>query len=151
MRLGTWVPLVLAVALAFTSGCSSSELAVLPTDHDFGLIFAGGAPSSAVPFVVTNGGGAASGALTVALAGRDAADFVVTSDTCTGSPLAPQATCTVSIRFAPATSGSKLATLTIDGSSGGRSITTLSGTGQPPATLALTGAANFPDALLGST
>jgi hypothetical protein len=66
----------------------------------------------------------------VRLSGTDLADFAIASDTCSIGPLAPLATCTVSVVFKPGSGGAtKTAVLTItETSSGASAAVTLSGT-----------------------
>ena len=64
----------------------------------------------------------------IALAGANSGDFRVTGGTCAGATVAVDGTCTVTVAFAPATAGTKNATLRI----------TPTGTG-PAALVALTG------------
>jgi hypothetical protein len=90
------------------------------------------------PFTVTNSGGTDTGTITVALAGSDKDQFslVAGMDGCTGQILTPNATCMVTVRFAPTTRGAKTASLTADANPGGSGSASLSGTGQAPAALA---------------
>jgi hypothetical protein len=68
-----------------------------------------------------------------AIGGTNASDFVKWSDTCTGATVAPNATCTVAISFAPGASGTRNATLTFsDNAPGGSQSVALSGTGVTP-------------------
>jgi hypothetical protein len=48
----------------------------------------------------------------VTLGGTNASDFVKTADTCTGATVTPSHTCTVSLTFTPAATGTRSATLT---------------------------------------
>jgi hypothetical protein len=54
-------------------------------------------------FEISNPGTAASGALTASLNGNDAPSFVISSNTCTGSTLAPGARCSVVVAYDPPT------------------------------------------------
>jgi len=56
-------------------------------------------------FVVTNTGGAATGALSVALSGKSVAVFHKTADACTAVSLGPHKSCTVTVAYQPATEG----------------------------------------------
>ncbi len=109
-------------------------LAMTPTTQEFGSVFMG-AQSAEVRFDVSNGGGMAAGALTVALAGADAAHFTISSDTCVGIPLGGAATCAVTLRFIPSSVGAKTAMLTVGGAPGGSVSATLTGTGLMPGAL----------------
>jgi virginiamycin B lyase len=82
-------------------------------------------------FTLANSGGQATGALTVTLAG--AAAFTASGDTCTGASLAPGGSCTVTVRFAPASVAPVSATLTAASTSLAATATaTLTGTGVLP-------------------
>ena len=109
-------------------------LAMTPTMQEFGSVVMG-AQSAEVRFDVSNGGGMAAGALTVALAGADAAHFTISSDTCAGIPLGGAASCAVTLRFIPTTMGAKTAMLTVGGTPGGSVNATLTGTGLMPGEL----------------
>lgn len=91
-----------------------------------------------VPFTVTNTGGTDTGTITMSLAGTDKDHFSLVNgmDGCTGQTLVPNATCMVTVRFAPTTRGAKAASLTADATPGGSGSTALSGTGLAPAALA---------------
>jgi len=64
-----------------------------------------GATSATKITTITNRGTATLKLSQVLLGGRDAKDFKVASDSCTGASLAPAATCTVGLSFAPSSSG----------------------------------------------
>jgi hypothetical protein len=70
-----------------------------------------GTTSPAKTTTVTNRGGAALKLSQVLLGGRDAKDFRIASDTCTGASLAPGATCAVGVVFAPSSAGTRVAWL----------------------------------------
>jgi hypothetical protein len=133
-------PSVTPVTAAVTgTGLPPSAIAVGPSTHDFGAV-AQGAASPDVAFVVTNGGGVATGTLAVSLAGTDAAQFALGTDGCSGTTLAAAASCTVQVHFTPTTSGnlgSVQASLLVSGTPGGTTSSTLTGTTVPPATVAL--------------
>jgi hypothetical protein len=118
-----------SLAIGTGSGSGSSE--------DFGSVQVGqqSAPAS---IVVTNSGAAASGALTAALMGGDAASFGIDADGCTGKTLAAGQTCTVAVHFLPATAGAKSASLTVDASPGGAATIALSGQGTVAGGLSIT-------------
>ena len=95
----TWVAVTPAAAPA---------LSFTPAPFDYGQVGTGQAVSQT--FTLANTGGQATGALTDTLTG--AAAFTITGDTCTGTSLAAGGTCTVAVRFAPASSAPDTATLT---------------------------------------
>jgi hypothetical protein len=84
-------------------------LAFTPSPFDYGQVAAGQAASRT--FTLANTGGQGTGRLRVTLTGSAA--FTVTGDTC--HSLAPGKTCSVTVRFTPASSGTVTATLTAAG------------------------------------
>jgi len=107
-----------------------AALAFIPSPFDFGQVGTG-QTSSPQTFTLANTGGQATGALTDTLTG--AAAFTVTGDTCTGTSLVAGGTCTVAVRFAPASIATDTARLT--GVSANPAVTAtapLTGTGVRP-------------------
>ena len=107
-----------------------AALAFTPSPFDFGQVGTG-QTSSPQTVTLANTGGQATGALTDTLTG--AAAFTVTGDTCTGISLAAGGTCTVTVRFAPASIATDTARLT--GVSANPAVTAtaaLTGTGVRP-------------------
>jgi hypothetical protein len=97
-------------AIANLSGFGSSPPAVVIAGAaNLGVVPVGqaGTPST---YTVTNTGGIATGALTVAV---DSDQFVIGDDQCTGLPLAPGNTCTFTIAFCPTSSGAESAGLSV--------------------------------------
>jgi hypothetical protein len=114
----------------------TAALGVTPTGHDFGAITLGDV-SGSFGFTVKNGGGEPSGTIAAA---ADDPSFEVDSGSCAGAALAPGASCTVRVRFAPmGSAGPKQATLTILASPGGSVPVALTGTAIPltPAALSM--------------
>jgi len=68
---------------------------------DFGLVAVGKTASQT--FTLTNSGGSASAALTVTLSGPPT--VTITDDACTATSLGPGKSCTVTVQYAPTTSG----------------------------------------------
>ncbi len=97
-------PLMMAVAPP-----AAPALSFTPAPFDYGQVAAGQAASRT--FTLANTGGQGTGRLRVTLAGSAA--FTITGDTC-HSP-APGKTCSVTVRFTPAGSGTVTATLTAAG------------------------------------
>jgi hypothetical protein len=85
-----------------------AALAFTPSRFDFGQVGTG-QTASPQTFTLANTGGQATGALTDTLTG--AAAFTITGDTCTGISLPAGGTCTVTVRFAPASIAGDTATL----------------------------------------
>jgi hypothetical protein len=84
-----------------------STLGIDPTSFDFGTVQHGSAGTTHA-FTVTNTGGAPSGAPTVSIVelrnpligAGSAAAYTVSTNTCT-APLAPAASCSITVKFAP--------------------------------------------------
>jgi len=68
--------------------------------------------SAAQAETVTNTGTANLTISTVTLGGTNASDFAKSADTCTGTTVTPNGTCTVSVTFTPAATGARSGTLT---------------------------------------
>ncbi|HWV85466.1 MAG TPA: choice-of-anchor D domain-containing protein [Capillimicrobium sp.] len=80
---------------------------------------------NAGPLVIADGG--------VTVTGAAAGDYAIDSDECSGQTLAPSGSCTVEVVFAPTTTGSRAATLSIaSNASGSPTGVALSGTGGEP-------------------
>jgi len=123
-------------AVASLSGVAlgPAALRVVPTDQDFGMV-AQGMPSQEFTFMVTNGGGLASGALVTGIS--PAGEFAITTNGCDGKVLVPGATCSIGIKMTPAGSGQRSASLTVRGSPGGAAVANLRGTGLAPGMIVL--------------
>lgn len=104
-----------------------------PTSLGFGNVIVG-EPPVVRTVTVTNGDAATLAIGTVTLGGADAADFTVTGDTCTGAMLPAGPSCTVTVAFAPATTGPRAASLTFthNAPGGGVSGVAMTGSGIPP-------------------
>lgn len=134
------------------TGLASANLTITPNLQDFGSVVLGQS-STDVSFAVVNTGGVATGALSQAVAGADRADFVVVSSNCAGATLAPLASCTVIMKLAPTTTGSKGATLSVTATPGGAGTATLEGTGIAAGQIAFVGptSAAYGDVTVGQT
>ena len=106
-----------------------------PTSLTFPLTTLG-SRSGVQNVVLANTGGTT---VTVGPAVVTGADFVVSANTC-GSSLASQTSCTISMVFAPATTGTRTGTLTVTDEVGTQTVT-MAGTAQTPATDALSATA----------
>jgi hypothetical protein len=85
--------------------------------------------SAAKSVTLTNGGSVSISISSVTITGANAADFLISSKTC-GSSLAANASCTVTIRFKPLSTGTRIATLSfIDSASNSPQKVALSGLG----------------------
>jgi hypothetical protein len=117
------------------TGATPAALAISPASFAFGSTPVGN--SSAVQaFTVTNTGGSPTGTVAATLAGPDLAHFSVTGTTCT-SNLAAGASCAVSVRFQPTSTGNKTASLSVSASPGGTVTSALTGTGVAGAQLTI--------------
>jgi hypothetical protein len=72
---------------------------VIPSSLDFGNVVVG---QTSLPqsLVVQNVGALNLTIFSVTITGTNAPEFFITSDACTGSTLAPEATCTIVVVFA---------------------------------------------------
>lgn len=99
-----------------------------------------GAVSAVAPVTATNSGGAPVHISIAALVGSDAGQFKLAAGAgCAGAALAPGASCTVGVTFAPSSAGRHAATLELDSDApGGQVEVALSGTASstPPQALA---------------
>jgi hypothetical protein len=113
---GAVVVLGPAAGVASAGASGTVKLGWSPSDtFSFGG-FNAGATSPPEAFKLTNSGTSGTGALKVTLtpaSGTPASAFTKTADTCTGTSLGPNKSCSVSVAYtAPATPGSYQATLT---------------------------------------
>ncbi len=121
------------------SGVALGSLTLAPGSASFGTQTVGVAvTTNDKTFTVTNGGGTASGSLTVTAAGSDPGEFTKTADTCSGQMIAAAATCSITVRFAPLSSGSKTASFVIVGNPGGTLNAAVSGNAVVAAALSVT-------------
>jgi fibronectin type 3 domain-containing protein len=105
----------------------SSPAASLSTNNlGFGSVAVGA--SSTVPVTLTNGGNLTLTVTGVAISGPQASDFSQTNNCITS--LAPAASCTINVRFAPSNGGVRNASLSIaDNAPGNPHLVALTGTG----------------------
>ena len=117
-------------------------LAFTPSPDGFGVVTAGQTASRTL--TLANTGGSAARALTVVLSGPAA--FAIIADTCGGTSLGAGKSCTVTVQFTPASSGTVTATLTAASKKSGVSVTdALTGTGTPGAHLYWASFGAFPN------
>jgi hypothetical protein len=124
------------VVMVTGRGAGPADLVLSPAATlDFGPVVDGATAGADVQ--VANTGEVATGVLATSLAGSNAADFRVARDGCAGAVLAPAATCSLTLEFAPATAGAKQGELTIrDPGSNERSLAVV-GAGLAPGALAI--------------
>ena len=115
--------------LAFVSGEACDAQASINPSTLIWSVVALGNTSGSKTATLTNNGSAAITIKTVAIGGANPTDFLISAKTC-GSSLTASASCTVTIRFKPTTTGVRKATLTIsDTASNNPQSIALSGTG----------------------
>ncbi len=128
------------------TGVAGAAVTLTPTSLSFPLTTLG-SRSAVQNLVLANTGGAAVSVGSTTVTG---ADFATAANTC-GATLGPQSSCTISVVFAPVTTGSRTGVLTVVGGIGTQTAT-LSGTAQTPATDALSGTGlSFPTTPVGQT
>jgi hypothetical protein len=102
------------------------------TSLDFGTQTLGSA-SALHTVTVTNNGTANLTISTATLGGTNAADFAISTDTCSGATVHANNTCSVGLTFTPAAAGPRTASLTFaDDAAGSPQAITLSGAGSNP-------------------
>ncbi|MBX3275855.1 MAG: choice-of-anchor D domain-containing protein [Sandaracinaceae bacterium] len=123
-----------ATASLTATSVTIGNIAIDPTANDYGITPVG-MQTGGVTYTVRNTGSSATGALAVAIAGSNPADFPIVSggDGCSGTTLPGGGECTIAVRFAPVASGARSATLRVSGTPGGVATSALSGTGEVPA------------------
>jgi hypothetical protein len=136
-------PVQLVALTGTATGFTPASIDMTPSTQSFGSTPAG-TPSNPTQFTVTNTSLGTSGAISVSFTGANASEFGVTQDNCSGHTLVGSATCTLSVRFAPSSAGSKSATLEVSATPGGLTSSNLSGTATaapspPPANTGPTG------------
>jgi hypothetical protein len=110
----------------------SPVLSISPNSLNFGVVTAQGRSFSSAPpqtITVTNTGTANLSISTITIGGTNPGDFATSSDTCSGTSVAPKSACTVAVIFTPATTASRLATLTVNSNAGASQTVNIAGTG----------------------
>jgi sugar lactone lactonase YvrE len=122
-----------SVALSCTGAVAAAPQATLtPASADFGSL-ASGTTSPAQTFTLSNPGNATLSISGITLAGTNASDFAIATNTC-GESLAASASCSIAITFTPSATGSFSATLSVaDNAAGSPQTSALTGTGTVPA------------------
>ena len=115
-----------AVATLRGTGLAPGMIVLSPQPKDFGIADVG--TPAAVPFTVTNTGGAPTTALTLKLTG--ATELTIVADTCTNMTLAPNTACTFRVVFTPTTFGARAGSLSASATTGGTSTQGLQATGR---------------------
>lgn len=126
------------------AGSEPGVLSISPTPHNFGTT-AVDATSNTQDFTVTNTGGAETEVLTANLNGGDAGEFELVDDGCSATTLAEDATCVITVAFAPTSIGMKSSQVrVVGGPDNGEALATISGNAVADANLtAAPGSQNF--------
>ncbi len=121
-------------------------IALSPTSAAFSAQ-AVGTVSAYATITVTN-----SGSANLTISSITTTDDFNEIDTCVGNPIPQGSTCSVQVRFAPSSTGSRAGVLTVYGNvAGGQATAALSGTGTPAAAIVLTPTtATFPITSVGA-
>jgi hypothetical protein len=116
-----------AVTATFSTSGGGGTATLTPATLNFGNV-ATGVTSAAKVLTLKNTGTAAMTITSITIAGTNAADFSQTH-TC-GASLAAAATCTISVKFAPAAGGARSASVSVaDSATGSPQTAALGGTG----------------------
>ncbi len=98
--------------IPFAGDAGMTTLQLGATSYDFGSVVEGNS-SVAIVIEVTNAGVATTGPLNVAASGDAPGDFIISSDGCTGTALAANATCAFNVALAPTAAGTRDAVITV--------------------------------------
>jgi hypothetical protein len=123
----------IAIAALSGNGLGDAIFQTAPTGIDFGSV-ATGSNSGTANVVVRNIGQVDSSVPTVTISGANFSQFTIVANGCTAA-LAPNGTCTVTVRYNPTAEALHAATLTVSGALGGTATTQLAGTGISPSQL----------------
>ena len=132
-----------------TQSCTAT-LGASPASFGFGSVDVGSSSASQA-FLISNSGGASSGTLSTSLTGSAPSQFVISSNSCTGSSLGSGGNCSISVQFRPTSTGSKSATLRISATPGGTVDIPLTGTGTDRIVMLSPPSISFPDQRAGTT
>ncbi len=132
------------------TGLDPARLVVAPGFQDFGTITTGQA-SANISFTVTNDGDVATSAITDSFTAPNGTEFTRQSTDCT--TLAPNASCTIVVRFTPATVGQKMSNLSVTATTGGTASSSLLGNAVNPGSISISpaGPFGFADTTVGQT
>lgn len=146
LRVGTYGRGIWQIPLLTATSPAIAAITLNPATLSFGSQQVGAAATSAT-ITVTNSGSAPLHVSSVVTSG----DYV-SSNTCVGTAVAPAASCTVTVSFAPTATGQRNGLLTIYADvAGGQATAALSGIGSAPATIVLTpNTLSFPATSIGA-
>jgi subtilase family serine protease len=140
------------VVKAWPTTTKTPSASLSPTSLAFGSVVKG-VQSAAKTVTLSNKGTAALTISSIVISGTNSSLFVKTATTC-GSSLSASSTCTISVAFKPASTGSLSATLKVtDNASGSPHSVALTGTGTAAVPIISLSAStlNFPTTVIGST
>jgi hypothetical protein len=123
-----------ATATLAGTAVTAAELTLSPASEPFGVVDAGG-QSTEHTFMLKNEGDVESGPLALSTTNER---FTISSESCPAA-LAPDATCTIGVRFAPAGAGAQVGSLVVSAAPGGTATAALSGTGRATVMLTFAG------------
>ena len=133
---------------AIDAALPPAQLSISPLTSDFGSVTVGMASSAS--FTVSNTGGITSGSISAQIMGAAASNFSIETNSCT--TLAPNATCTIAVSFAPASPGGKTANLSVSATPGGSVSSSINGTGVGIGNLTISPSSNaFGNVVVGAT
>jgi len=101
-----------ADAVESDAPCTRS-LSAIPAQVEYGSVSI--SQPGIATIAITSAGSCRTRAISHAIGGANAGDFAVASSSCAGTELPPGAVCSIDLRFAPASTGAKQATLDLDG------------------------------------
>jgi hypothetical protein len=134
----TGTPTVAASASLTGTGNATFLLSISPSPATFSQLTVNQV-STPTTLTVRNPGATPNTINSVLLSGPDANQFTITTNTCTtGLTLPPGGSCTVSVTFAPTTSGTLVAALVVIGTGGSSATATLTGSSLFAPTLTVT-------------
>jgi hypothetical protein len=139
------------LSATLTGTAKTRTLSIDPTSKAFGSVTVG-SPSAPTTFTVTNTGTADVAIAEVRLTGSNPGHFAIDTDTCEGVDLSPAETCQVQVAFAPFSTGSRTAKLSIiSDAAGSPTQADLTGTGVQAAASLTPATRNFGNVLVGET
>jgi hypothetical protein len=112
------IVIVVTMAPGSNGGVSSTGVSLTPAPVNFGLR-AVGATSTPRVVLLTNNTSAALTGIKVSITGKGAAEFSLVADACSGTTVAPGATCAMFVAFTPAGGGLRAAVLDVADSAAG--------------------------------
>jgi hypothetical protein len=135
--------LVVALDVAVTD---AAQLAISPSSVELAATQVGNT-STTQTFTVTNNGASSSGALATS---ATSSTFTISADTCASQSLAPGATCTLAVAFAPGAAQPSSGWLDVVSPASGSASASVAGVGQATASFAISSSRGFGAIAVGS-